>query len=279
MLAAMGVVAVEDVGEFTELAMPLLERDPLRNTVALSVLDQAGRVGERLEVMLVARDPDGVALRTAGRLLLASAMPVEHAEAVARAVAEHDPDCPGVAGPLPGVTVLAEAIAAGRGVRTYFATRLFELGTLVEPAAVPGAARVAGVDDLAVLARWRVAFSEEAHGGWRDPVPPEEFVRRSLLAGVGELFWEVDGVPVALAAARPVVAGMSRIGPVYTPPEHRRHGYGAAVTAAATRWASARGAERVVLFTDLANPTSNALYPRLGYRPVCDMADLLIADG
>jgi predicted GNAT family acetyltransferase len=30
------------------------------------------------------------------------------------------------------------------------------------------------------------------------------------------------------------------------------------------------GAKHVVLFTDLANPTSNALYPRLGYRPVED---------
>ena len=78
--------------------------------------------------------------------------------------------------------------------------------------------------------------------------------------------WEVDGVPVAQATARPVVAGMSRIGPVYTPPEHRRHGYGAAVTAAASRWALGAGARCVVLFTDATNPTTNALYPRLGYR-------------
>jgi predicted GNAT family acetyltransferase len=28
----------------------------------------------------------------------------------------------------------------------------------------------------------------------------------------------------------------------------------------------------VVLFTDLANPTSNALYQRLGYRPVSGFA-------
>ena len=30
------------------------------------------------------------------------------------------------------------------------------------------------------------------------------------------------------------IARMTRIGPVYTPPEHRGHGYAAAVTAAAT---------------------------------------------
>lgn len=36
--------------------------------------------------------------------------------------------------------------------------------------------------------------------------------------------------------------------------------------------ASAAGASEVVLFADLANPTSNGLYRRIGYRPVADFA-------
>jgi predicted GNAT family acetyltransferase len=56
----------------------------------------------------------------------------------------------------------------------------------------------------------------------------------------------------------------------YTPPQHRRRGYGAAVTTACTHDALCGGAQHVVLFTDLANPTSNTLYQRLGYRPVSD---------
>ncbi|MDP9319178.1 MAG: hypothetical protein M3O94_08950, partial [Actinomycetota bacterium] len=60
--------------------------------------------------------------------------------------------------------------------------------------------------------------------------------------------------------------GVTRVGPVYTPPEHRRRGYGAAVTAACTRDALDH-AEDVVLFTDLANPTSNSIYQQIGYRP------------
>jgi predicted GNAT family acetyltransferase len=66
---------------------------------------------------------------------------------------------------------------------------------------------------------------------------------------------------------------MSRIGPVYTPPEHREHGYASAVTAAAAAWALAAGACHVVLFTDLANPVSNSIYPRLGFRPVHDAVE------
>jgi predicted GNAT family acetyltransferase len=63
---------------------------------------------------------------------------------------------------------------------------------------------------------------------------------------------------------------MVRVGPVYTPPELRGRGYAGAATAAASQAALDVGVREVVLYTDLANPTSNALYQRLGYRPVED---------
>ena len=73
------------------------------------------------------------------------------------------------------------------------------------------------------------------------------------------------------------MAGVARVGPVYTPPDHRQHGYGGAVTVAVSQGALDAGAGQLVLFTDLANPTSNALYPRLGYRPVQDSVVLRFA--
>ncbi|MFJ9947772.1 GNAT family N-acetyltransferase [Kitasatospora sp. NPDC091207] len=82
--------------------------------------------------------------------------------------------------------------------------------------------------------------------------------------------WEDGGTPVAMAGNSPVIAGMSRIGPVYTPGERRGRGYASGVTAAATAHALAQGATEVLLYTDLANPTSNSIYQQLGYRPVED---------
>ncbi|MET1072415.1 MAG: GNAT family N-acetyltransferase, partial [Umezawaea sp.] len=70
------------------------------------------------------------------------------------------------------------------------------------------------------------------------------------------------------------ILGMTRIGPVYTPLEHRNHGYAAAATAAASTWAKAAGATEVLLYTDLDNPTSNALYHRIGFTPVQDATEL-----
>jgi predicted GNAT family acetyltransferase len=77
-----------------------------------------------------------------------------------------------------------------------------------------------------------------------------------------------------MAGVRAPAAGVSRIGPVYTPPEVRGRGFGSAVTAAACRWALAAGAGQVVLFADLANPTSNRVYTRLGFAPVGDSVSL-----
>ena len=62
-----------------------------------------------------------------------------------------------------------------------------------------------------------------------------------------------------------------RIGPVYTPPEQRRRGYGSALTAALTQQLLDGGRRFCFLFTDLANPTSNSIYQRIGYRPVTDV--------
>jgi predicted GNAT family acetyltransferase len=276
----MQLAVVEDVHEFAAQVEPILSADPVRHTVLLTVLDAVRRGGAPIELMLVARATGGVvgaALRTPGRTLQVSAMPAHLADDVAGLVTSVDPAVPGVSGPLPEADVFAAAIAArtGAAVRTHIRNRLFLLGDLVEPVGVQGRVRAAIEADIPVLAEWRRAFTVEAHGTpWNDPVSAEDAVARSLRLGSAEMLWEVDGVPVSQASARPVLAGTSRIGPVYTPPEHRRHGYAAGVTAAASRWALDAGAERVLLFTDLANPTSNALYPRIGYRPLGDFADL-----
>ena len=79
--------------------------------------------------------------------------------------------------------------------------------------------------------------------------------------------------PVSLAAFSAPARGVSRIGPVYTPPQFRRHGYGTAVTAYASRAALHAGAEHVVLYTDLANPTSNKIYQAIGYVPDHDFEE------
>ena len=107
------------------------------------------------------------------------------------------------------------------------------------------------------------------------PASDAEKVVDGRLAGDGSglMLWEDDGEPVSLAGWGGRTPNGIRIGPVYTPPDRRRRGYGSAVTAAVSA-APARGRPAFCfLYTDLANPTSNKIYVDIGYEPVCDAVD------
>jgi predicted GNAT family acetyltransferase len=146
--------------------------------------------------------------------------------------------------------------------------RLFRLGELRPPRPGPeGTARLAAGTDRDLLARWFGAFAREAG----EPPREDEHAAVTERLGYGGItLWEAGGVPVSVAGRTRAVAAMVRVGPVYTPPELRGHGYAGAVTVAVSQAALDAGIREVVLYTDLANPTSNALYQRLGYRPVED---------
>lgn len=259
----MDVVRHPDAHAFAAAAGDFLAADPVRHTVPLSVLDGIVRGGQPAALLLTGHVDGRVvaaALRSPGHPLILAAVPAAYAADLARAVPEVD----AVNGPVDTVTAFV-----GNDVHIGRRTRLFALDRLVPPTGVRGRARPAGADDLDVLGRWREAFGLDIDDRFADPRAHAE---QSLRLGGVELIWEVDGVPVSQASAKPVVAGSSRIGPVYTPPEHRGHGYASAVTAAATRWALDAGAAHVVLYTDLANETTNRIYPRIGYRPVQEEA-------
>lgn len=283
----MEVVPHADAEAFARLARPLLEPDPLRHTSVLTVLDSVCRGASTPAEMLTVRDGDavvGALLRTADRPALVSGVPLRCAATVVDALVELGIDSQGAQGPRAAAEAFAAAWTARTAARTEIVmrTRLFALEELMPQVGVPGSSRVVAPDDEAaieVLAAWREAFGVEmGHGGAFAEQRPHDLVRAQA-ATAGELLWVVEASPVAQASARAVTAGMSRIGPVYTPPEHRGHGYAAAVTAAAARWALDHGARHVLLYTDLANPTTNRLYPRLGFRPRYDALELRFVPG
>ena len=171
---------------------------------------------------------------------------------------------PGVNGEKATVAEFADAWTEHTGAVSSLrrAMRMYRLAELRPPAQSAGEARAATEDDRDLVCAWLVRFQAEA--AQNEPLEVSAVVARRLAAG--ELWlWSAEGAPVALAAHSAPAAGVARVGPVYTPPAHRRRGYGSAVTAWATGEALRAGAEHVVLYTDLANPTSNAIYQRIGY--------------
>ncbi|MFD6274582.1 GNAT family N-acetyltransferase [Streptomyces sp. NPDC060209] len=258
----------DDVDAFLEAAGASLAARPAENTLLLTVtatLRDSGPYAYGTEAPVLGwwRGADGevagALVRTPPFLpILGSAAP----EAVGALVD---------ALPLPGVNADrdAAAVLAARWPRHRVDEehRLYRLGTPLPPSPAPaGAPRRATTADRALLIDWIRAFgAETGQSGDR----AERIVDERTAHG-GLTLWETGGVPVSMAGVSRRIAGTVRVANVYTPPEHRGRGYAAAVTAEVGRAAREEGAREVLLFTDLANPTSNGVYLRIGYEAVSD---------
>jgi GNAT superfamily N-acetyltransferase len=265
MIEIMPLTVTTDPAQIVALLERQLAADPVRATVLGSIVADV-RDGRTTEAWCAARvDGDALVVRSARQYpaLFTSGWDggdldpaIDHLRELA--------DLIGVSGPVEIVDVIAAALADPRS-QQRMGMRLFRLDELIRPAGVPGEPRAAAGADRGLIIDWYRAFQVEA-GGFGGQL--EEAADRALTAGRVWL-WYDRGRPVSLAARRAPEAGSARVGPVYTPPQHRGHGYGSAVTAAATRDLLDLGATPV-LFTDLANPTSNKIYQQLGYYPVED---------
>jgi RimJ/RimL family protein N-acetyltransferase len=261
-----------DVEVFVAWAGALLAGDPVEHTLPLTIVEQLRGGRHSYEEPLFAWYADNGAVRGAALMtppfpLVIAVAECEAVPALAAALRARLGRLPGVSGPVGSVEAFVAAWGGDAPPTADMAMRLYVLDELVPPAAPAGSARAATPADTETMVGWAYDFQREIGDG-------EHPVERGVAAQIAErrlwLWVDPAGQPVAFAARGPALAGVGRIGPVYTPPEHRRHGYGTAVTAACTADALRRGALRTALFTDLANPTSNAIYQRIGYRPVSD---------
>jgi predicted GNAT family acetyltransferase len=268
----MEIRAFDEAGPFARAAGAYLDLDPFSSSViavhvagVLSGVRQQGPQ-DRYWTLVVAGRVVGIAMCTPPYHLFLARMPVEAAASLAASLAEGGWSLPGVNGEAQTVAAFVAAWQArtGQGSSVAVSMRMYRLAELIVPVSVPGRARAAEPDDIDLVGGWLHAFHDEATphapvGNWATLA--EERIKPGRLC-----VWEDNGSPVSMAAFSEAVAGVSRVGPVYTPPPHRKRGYGAGVTAEATAAAISGGAREVVLYTDLSNPTSNAIYQAIGYR-------------
>ncbi|BCJ33756.1 putative acetyltransferase [Actinocatenispora thailandica] len=220
----------------------------------------------------------GVALRTPPYPLLLAAMPAAAAEAVADWCVARPGRLTGVGGPRAAGDPFVARYVAATGARSqlWMAQRMYRLDAVTPPTGVPGAARPAVPAEIPLLSGWVSAFAAETGA----PVPDPRLAER-IAAGLlwvwtdderpaGDPVPGAGSPPVAMNWISPPAAGVVRVSAVYTAPERRGRGYASALVAATSQAALDAGASACTLFTDLANPTSNAIYQRIGYHPVAD---------
>lgn len=285
-----------DPRAFLAVAGDVLAADPVLSTVVAAVVTRAVREDGGAPPAhpwwwLTVRDGAGavvgVGMRTAPfapypPYLLP--MPDEAAVLLARTLHERGEAVTAVNGALEPARAFAEETArlTGGTAAVHEHTRLWELGELVSHDA-PGRLRAATDADVPLATAWWNRFGEWAGEMAGRPGVPHaseqiseaEMARRT---GLGLVWlWENDaGRVVHLTHHQAPAYGVVRLGPVITPPEHRRRGYGSAAVAQVSAQVRAAG-HRACLFTDQDNPTSNKIYAAIGYRPVVDMANLVVS--
>ncbi len=272
----MAWLLTQRLADFRSAADRYLHSDPVRNTVPLTVLETLRQRGlsayaDSAPVFgwheTKPGEADGAFLQTPPFPMFVAGLPPGSSVGLVRLVAGRKPAWANLPDSDAAEFEAAWSAVTGGSTTVALRMRLFQLETLAPPGPSPaGAARVADESDLELLVAWNKDFAADALVHGEDSA---DAVRDKLSYG-GITLWEDGGRPVSMASLRRQVAGVCRISAVYTPPDYRRRGYGGAVTASVSRQALDQGAAAVVLYTDLANPTSNALYRRIGYRPVCD---------
>ena len=209
----------------------------------------------------------GLAMHTSPSSFASAWLPVAAAVALAHALAHMGRELPGVNGAVESTAALPRPgkNAPGKPPGCSPPWACTASVSWVVPGDVPGEARTAKTpDDLGLVAEWLAAFHDEVG-------PTPQLGTGPSLPSSGppapkSCCGRPDG-PRAFAGVSSPAAGMARLGPVYTPPQWRRHGYRAAVTSS---WLPIGGrASRALHRPGQADLQLHLPGPQLQGRPRC----------
>lgn len=259
---------------FLDAAREFLTAREALNNIFFGIAGDAvgGRYADGDNLWLTAHAGDavvGAAFQTPPwELALAHGSSREVVTALAREALSHRDDAlDGLRVPAPYVSMLT---TDDRAYARVEAQGIYALTQVVAPDPVAGSMRAAVAADLPRVVEFARGFAEDTGAVRSDGDALAARVEAVLRSGAF-VVWELDGALVSMAASRGPTPNGIRISWVYTPPELRGRGYASAVVAALSQRELDAGRRFCFLFTDLANPTSNKIYQRVGYRQVGDL--------
>jgi len=271
--------AHSDAPAFLAAAAPVLAGDEARHNLVYGICSTLVDVPEAYptaHLWTVADDAVvGAAVMTPPfNVVVARPLDPDVMSFAARVLHEEGIAVPGVTGAVPEVGDFARAWQelTGAGLHLRMSQGIYAAREVQLPEGTPGGSRPARPEDRKVVVDWLRAFQAEALPADAPQANLDAlFERRLVSSTAGFELWDDGSKPVSLCGYGGRTPHGIRIGPVYTPPELRGRGYGSALTAALTQQLLDGGRRFCFLFTDLANPTSNSIYQRIGYRPVSDV--------
>ena len=149
------------------------------------------------------------------------------------------------------------------------AQKIFKLTSLNSVAIAPGRLQKVKLNDLEIIKDWYISFNQESLSKKIDKEKARSHVRKAIESGK-YYGWENEGRLVSIASRARNTKNAVAVNFVYTPEEYRGNGYATATVAKLSQELLNEGYKYCCLFTDLANPTSNSIYKKIGYQPIAD---------
>jgi predicted GNAT family acetyltransferase len=151
------------------------------------------------------------------------------------------------------------------------AQRIYQARSVIQPSPlVAGKLRCASEQDRSLLEEWCYRFSVDC--GLNLDRAGARHRADQAIRNQSHYLWTVADEPVSMAAITGQTPSGIRLSWVYTPDRWRGRGFASAIVAAVAQKMLNEGKLFCFLYTDLANPTSNSIYQKIGFRPVCDSA-------
>ncbi|QHT63951.1 GNAT family N-acetyltransferase [Paenibacillus lycopersici] len=188
-----------------------------------------------------------------------------------------DREIPGVLSEKNLAEYFAKAYALRKGItfKTTMNQRIYELTAVNPDIQQAGSVRLLDEKDIHFFPYWAEAFYAAASYGRTEMAIPQDAEPYLYRIASKKLYiLEVDGRPVSMAGYTRVMQTAVGVAFVYTPPYERGKGYATSIVAQISQLALDKGFTKCVLYTDLANPTSNSIYQKIGYTPICDSLQL-----
>lgn len=272
----MNVVRHNTAAEFLNLAGAWLETAEAENNLILGIAGffaSSAAVPNIQPYFLTIENKGnilGAALMAPPRQLLISDMADPAIIALADYMFAESAPVPGLVGRNPKAELLANywTNRTGQSCRPKRSDRLYVCEHVEPLNSPPGQLRPASKNDQTLLTQWCAQFCLDA--GIEDETVYFKARLPSMINNGSLFIWENNDA-VAMAGFERQTAHGVAVSWVFTPAHLRRRGYATACVAALTRRMIEFGKKFCCLYTDLANPTSNSIYQKIGYRPVCDV--------
>lgn len=274
------IISYPNAASFLALMQEVLEEDETANSLMLGVLLRLQEKGNSIEhqpFLRTTHDLDGLitgAVFTPPNrpVLLYNDRPNYHdsISMIASDLIQNQWQPSGVLAAQDTAEAFANFWSKSSSMQTELAMneRLYECTQVRQKGSTNGRLRLARAEELSLLIEWGIAFSEES--GLPETKDQTAERLKAALAAENAFIWENGGLPVSMVVkTRPTRHTISVSG-VYTPPSLRSRGFASAAVSTLTQQLLNSGYDSCTLFTDLKNPTSNAIYQRIGYIPVTD---------